>query len=902
MAPFYECCVFWLLVMAVAAKAFSQRRGLTLECVGNVMKLTLDSALSFRRQLEIEAINGSRVVPLSPALAAQCGYSVESDPWGNIRIYTSLLSCFAFNHDDAVFDIGLRLQLYGNRMSDDVIEVEKTCEYNQWASREILCERNFMEVSVHRGHPNKNMQKQAIHPVTGTVGFLDNEQHSITLGDIWRMVFYTLEETPMTLEEVQKAGYGVSVTPTRLVLRSPKNKPETFTDDVNGVQMEFLRVSTYFKRAWSVTIIDSIAVCPTGGLHFTNQFIKWYMPQYTMPIIMNPQHQILEMYMGINGKRLTPNEMKARGYTMMINEPHIIMSLPIGGPDGYYKSSVLDYTYHITYSIEPMLEILWLEGKSEVTRYKVHYPITTPPERRLPYITDNTAADSEVFKLMLGFFLPDVELLNITLSTGVLSVEEANEKGYNVQEHLFSNGSKAFSLEVSFFDPAVLRTKADPANVIYSLFLTFGLFVVPDYTPFSHTALVEVTRKDIVMFTMNGICDEKNFYVEIGHGNQGVNFQISIGRRNLTADLYTEYSVKENGTHVKMTVPFLAQDIVFEESSQSLLRARIDLVISHHNWQFKKFSLACSFPFIMTECFANGSITALAVKAEAANRMIPSQLRLRDPSCKPIFSNNRFAYFSFNANSCQTTRTFHDDIMTYRNEISMGNVTAAGQPSQNATKSGREYRMAVVCSYKLTKTLALTFSPGPQASALHADPGFGELHVRMRLATDASFDSFYTDEDYPVVQYLKHPLYFEVELMQSIDPQIELVLENCWASANHRGSMLTWDLIVKGCPNLADNYQITFYHVTADERVRYPSHVRRFKIDMFTFVKDNLPLHDQIRVHCETILCDIQHMDGICNTYCPLSKDENVKRGRRTMGQGQHRMWVSSGKISLSTS
>lgn len=36
----------------------------------------------------------------------------------------------------------------------------------------------------------------------------------------------------MTLEEVQKAGYGVSVTPTRLVLRSPKNKPETFTDDV----------------------------------------------------------------------------------------------------------------------------------------------------------------------------------------------------------------------------------------------------------------------------------------------------------------------------------------------------------------------------------------------------------------------------------------------------------------------------------------------------------------------------------------------------------------------------------------------------------------------------------------------------------------------------------------------
>ncbi|TNN32707.1 hypothetical protein EYF80_057130 [Liparis tanakae] len=121
--------------------------GLHSDCVGNLMRLSLDKALAVGNGLEVEAINGTQHIVLTPNLAAQCGYSMESDPWGNTRIYSSLLGCYIDNHDDQTFNVGLRLRLFGPSGSDLVThDVMQTCSYTRWASREILCDRNYMEV------------------------------------------------------------------------------------------------------------------------------------------------------------------------------------------------------------------------------------------------------------------------------------------------------------------------------------------------------------------------------------------------------------------------------------------------------------------------------------------------------------------------------------------------------------------------------------------------------------------------------------------------------------------------------------------------------------------------------------------------------------------------------------
>lgn len=135
--------------------------------------------------------------------------------------------------------------------------------------------------------------------------------------------------------------------------------------------------------------------------------------------------------------------------------------------------------------------------------------------------------------------------------------------------------------------------------------------------------------------------------------------------------------------------------------------------------------------------------------------------------------------------------------MTYRNEVSMGNRTDVAQPLQNTTNDVPEYgycaalgfilrppppsfffsiksciltcfiiniSVMVVCNYKLTETLALMFSTVPQARGLHAAPGLGELHVRMRLARGRllyTLDvfTFYSFEPYGAKQYFSASLY-----------------------------------------------------------------------------------------------------------------------------------------------
>ncbi|XP_034383630.1 uncharacterized protein LOC117727433 [Cyclopterus lumpus] len=649
------------------------------KCLGNVMRV--DVGPLGGKLLDVSVVYNNSAILLTSSLASQCGLSVKIDQLGNAMIFASLQNCFAQNVDDKAFTTTLNLRLHGNQVAEDELyQMAETCHYTAWASREIVCERNYMEVSVKRSAPGDyTLPKQ---PFSSENQLGDPRRAAVKAPidagfRIKTLVFFTPEEEKtMKVTDAQGQGYGISNTPTRLVLRSPITSPETYTWHVAGVPMTVLKTSTIFEKKWLSTQIHAAAACPIleGSVSFTPHSLSWFLPRHIDPLILSGQFKLLEVHMGVDGQRLDAAEMTDRRYSLSVNDIYIIIEIPVGAVGGHFKSHVQNGQYLTTYTIEPMLELLWTEDAAyEDTRYKVLLPITSPLLSRPPQVIDNTVPEDQIFKMLVGPFCSDVALKNITFPSEVLSIADCNARGLKVLEHMSPEScSKVFTLEVPFTYHGVVQRK-EMGITFYSLQLTFGLLVQPEFTPFAHIAYLEAQLVHKVPPSVTGGCDYQNFYILVKYGTHGFNFQTQVGKQMLTSGLARKYSFMDNGTHFSFTVPFSAHNAAIEAIEASSVRSRLDVTLRNPDTtkNIQEFSVACSFMSTLTECFPNGTITALAMKLESVPSLQLSHLTLRDPTCGPTYSDDHYAHFTFTGNSCGTTRKFLPNMMVYENGISL---------------------------------------------------------------------------------------------------------------------------------------------------------------------------------------------------------------------------------------
>ncbi|KAK1787618.1 hypothetical protein P4O66_016118, partial [Electrophorus voltai] len=89
--------------------------------------------------------------------AAECGYTLQVDPWGDLSLCVSYFSCLVKNQGDTKFQLQLWFVSEAPDGEESLQSVLLSCNLQvPWSPREILCEENYMEVSVMKQVPSNH--------------------------------------------------------------------------------------------------------------------------------------------------------------------------------------------------------------------------------------------------------------------------------------------------------------------------------------------------------------------------------------------------------------------------------------------------------------------------------------------------------------------------------------------------------------------------------------------------------------------------------------------------------------------------------------------------------------------------------------------------------------------------
>ncbi|NXH89376.1 ZP2 protein, partial [Edolisoma coerulescens] len=798
------------------------------ECLGNLLRITLSAEYFENKYLSLSVVDQSGTAwELDEATAARCGYTVTYSTGSSLEFRASALSCHSHLEED-VFTVTVQIKASPTPdMSNATTHLKSaSCHYGLWSPRELICESNYMEVSVRREVPQTIKDFIQDEPEDWTLVFPEAKAEA----SIWQIVFHQPEEKrALLVSNAWSAGYGLNATDSRVLLRVPYTAAQVQLVEDQGIPFSVLRSSTFYKYQWVIMMVDTAVACPVGGVDYTNKTITWTVPKYVPPLsagVTSFKDVLVEA--GVDLHKLSAKEMASRKYVLLNELNAITMKIPIGAEGGYYKTSVSNGQLGAKYSINLFLEHQWEDNKWGLTKHTIIKEIETPFEQAEVAITNNLNLSARLMNVTVGTFLPDVELVNLT----VQAVPEAVQHDYLIHRARYTNGSKAYIIQVPLDAPGVKKEYMREDMRAYTLNVTLTFITHPSSETFVVPVIALSAVKDAVLPSARGFCDGRNLHLIITHGNVDQNWLPFISDWHLTPEAAQKYnySLRDNGTHLAIAVPFLSSHVNYEGFHTSAIKASFYLTLKDGITlaERREFSVSCTFsPSELIQCLPNGTVIITAIKLVGDEDLDTALLVLRDRQCKPSLVTEKTATFKFNVNTCGTSRKFNSTTMTYENEVLYfrpGNDTPI-------------YQLKFLCSYAIEQNADVRYeskkNPPPSVK-----PGFGCLALSLKLFKEKSYSEPYQESEYPVVKYLREALYFEVELLQPKDARLDLNLDDCWATnSQSQDSLPQWHILIHGCEKNKDSYRTVFHKVNYSLRVKFPQHLKRFEVRMFTFVQ-----------------------------------------------------------------
>ncbi|XP_078256247.1 zona pellucida sperm-binding protein 2-like [Rhinoraja longicauda] len=807
------------------------------------------------------------------------------------------MACMVANEGDDLFSLNLQIQFGPMERASTYLHT-MSCSYFPWRAREILCEQNYMEVSVQRVIPG--IENDYDEDWIAAVPSAQEAENAI-----WQVVFHLPERMEtMTVNETLSSHYRIGTTVSRLLLRAPYNATEVEPLLIENVPVSSIRSTTFYKQEWMILLIDTTVACPTGGTTYTEDEIIWRIPR-VIPTLSSHEEQFYDdsIVLGVNGVSLTPDKMAELNYPLTYNDTNIVVTIPIGAEGGSYKSHVVQGQYGIVYSIELLVEHQW-----ELTKYTIIHPVSTPFMPRPPIVINNTIPEKRTFNVSVGNFLPDVELIALTIGTLIVPVDEADKAGFTIYEMPLPNNTKAYIVEVPFENENIEQEHLHSNIRLYIFDVIYIFKIIPENEPFHQHVKIAHEISDIVLPKSTGFCDDKNLYLLVTQGNL-VNYWLPFIDQLLVTQQSSQnygYLLVDNATHILIGVPLSGRGVIYEELSLQRITARLNLTLKDKNTMKIQvyFTVACNFlPGDLAVCFPNGTMVITAV-VDTIPDLDPGKMILKDGKCQPKEFNDHKALFKFSINSCGTTRTIRGNYLIYENEVSY--PREAIPVNFPVITRDPDYRLTVSCRYEVNNTLSVGVVKRYQEDAQHprnlkiVRGGKRPRHTTelySKIYKTADYLDFYKDEEYPVAVNWTQTLYFEVELLNNNNRQTELVLDHCWMTTTpDRNSLPQWHVIRAGCASNEEIFVTAFHPASNTHNIHQ---LKRFEVKIQKLsLADETALPKKVYGHCSIVIC-INNPDTnySCDGQCTVEKGQNTYLNMQKDYVSLGEVWFFAGRL-----
>ncbi|XP_015715080.1 zona pellucida sperm-binding protein 2-like isoform X3 [Coturnix japonica] len=262
----YSLCRVWMLFLlfCVGQERQIAPPGLVQSsCHSRIFWMKLNKLLLQGKFFQLE-INDPYAGPvlLDDKLASRCGYVLSEDVWGNPVFRASVLGCHVANEADELFSltVNIKISSFASMRAAVTYTYPMYCSYSSWASREIVCEENYMEVSVKTDVPavsnDYTVAWMSALPETQNVAY-----------QVWQLMFVSPSGRKRILvSDAARLGYSFNNTLSRVYLRAPYHSNESEISVVGGVDMNMITSTSMYRQRWLLLLIDMTVSCPLDTL------------------------------------------------------------------------------------------------------------------------------------------------------------------------------------------------------------------------------------------------------------------------------------------------------------------------------------------------------------------------------------------------------------------------------------------------------------------------------------------------------------------------------------------------------------------------------------------------------------------------------------------------------------